>query len=196
VKGGQEVYPDDVAGVVFLRRQNICKEVVPVKEPPTSEHVQNIKDGGTVVENHPRHSMIPSGLIRLLIPIFQGQRRDLKGGGSDKRGRGQGQGGGKFLSLLWSLGRQKGRRRQRRGSNRHRPRHRRVRMLGSSLRGHGGTNAKRDGGGKRSRRDAANDFSDNHWHRHKPSIPCFRLSMLEMAILYFSLTYMLKSGGY
>jgi len=153
VEGGQEVYPDDVAGVIFLRQQDICEEVVPVKEPPTSEHVQDVEDRRAIVENRPRCSTIPSGLIHLLIPIFQGQRRDLKGGGSDRRSRRWGQGGGKFLSLLRSLGRRKGRRRQRRGSNRHRPRHRRVRTLGSSLRGHGRTNAKRDGGGKRSRRD-------------------------------------------
>jgi len=91
--------------------------VVPVKEPPTSEHVQDVKDGRAVVENCPRHSTIPSGLIHLLIPIFQGQRRDLKGGGSDRRSRRWGRGGGKFSSLLQSLGRRKGRRRQRQGSN-------------------------------------------------------------------------------
>src|SRR5882672_11489040 len=153
VKGGQEIYPDDVASVVFLRRQNICEEVVPVKEPLTSEHVQDVKDRRAVVENRPRHSTIPSGLIRLLVPIFQGQRWDLKGGGSDRRSRRRGQGGGKFLSLLRSLGQWKGRRRQRQGSNRHRLRHGRVRTLESSLRGHGRTNAKKDGGGKRSRRD-------------------------------------------
>ena len=133
MKGGQKVHPDDVAGIVFLRRQDICKEMVLVKEPSTSEHVQDVEDRGTIVENRPRHSTILSGLIRLLIPIFQGQRQDLKGGGSDRRGRGRGRGGGKFSSLLRSLGQWKGRRRQRRGSNRHRPRHGRVRTLGSSL---------------------------------------------------------------
>jgi len=127
--------------------------VIPVKEPLTSEHVQDVKDGRAVVENCPRHSMILSGLIRLLVPIFQGQRQDLKGGGSDRRNRRWGWGGGKFSSLLRSLGWRKGRRRQRQGSNRHRLRHGRARMLGSSLRGYGRTNAKRDGGGKRLRRD-------------------------------------------
>jgi len=48
VKGGQEIYPDDVAGIVFLCRQNIS-EVVPVEEPLTSEHVQDIKDGGAIL---------------------------------------------------------------------------------------------------------------------------------------------------
>jgi len=49
VKGGKEIYPEDFAGVVFLCRQNISKEVVPVEEPPTSEHIQNIKDRGAIL---------------------------------------------------------------------------------------------------------------------------------------------------
>jgi len=149
VKGGQEIHPDDVASVVFLRQQDMCEEVVPVKEPPTSEHVQDVKDGRAIVENCPRHSTIPSGLIRLLVPIFQGQRWDLKGGGSDRRGRRWGRGG--RGCQFRPLGRWNGR-----GGQRHRCglslRARRLRSgmtetlgtklsLGRSHRGHGVTAA-------------------------------------------------------
>jgi len=54
VKLGEEIHPENVASVVFLCRQDICKKVVPVEEPPTPEHIQNIKDGGTVLKQFTR----------------------------------------------------------------------------------------------------------------------------------------------
>jgi len=47
VKGGQEIYPDDVPASSFCADKILA--VVPVEEPLTSEHVQDIKDGGAIL---------------------------------------------------------------------------------------------------------------------------------------------------
>jgi len=54
VKLGEEIHPENVASIVFLCQQDICKEVVPVEEPPMPKHIQNVKDRGTIPKRFTR----------------------------------------------------------------------------------------------------------------------------------------------
>jgi len=49
VKSGLEVHPEDPATLVFLSGQDVCNEMVPVKESAVSEYVQDLKDRGAVI---------------------------------------------------------------------------------------------------------------------------------------------------
>jgi len=51
VKGGLEVNPENLVALVFLSRQDVCNEVVPIEEPAAPKCVQDLKDGGAVVSN-------------------------------------------------------------------------------------------------------------------------------------------------
>ena len=51
MKQGLEINPSEVSTCIFLGRQDISNEVVPVKEPLVPENIQDIKDGGTIIHN-------------------------------------------------------------------------------------------------------------------------------------------------
>ena len=51
VKRWLEVHPEDLAMLVFLCRQDVCNEMVPIEEPAASEDIQDIEDRGTVLLN-------------------------------------------------------------------------------------------------------------------------------------------------
>ena len=46
---GLEVYSENPVTLVFLSRQDICNEMVPVEEPAVPEYVQDLKDRGSIV---------------------------------------------------------------------------------------------------------------------------------------------------
>ena len=51
VKWGLEVNPSEVSALIFLHGQQVCNEMDPVKEPPTPEHVQHVKDGWAILQD-------------------------------------------------------------------------------------------------------------------------------------------------
>ena len=48
---GQEVDPHNVSTLIFLSGQDIHTEVVPIKEPPLPENIQDIEHGGAILLN-------------------------------------------------------------------------------------------------------------------------------------------------
>ena len=48
---GLKIDPEDSVALIFLSRQNVCNKVVPVEEPVAPKNVQDLKDGGAIVDD-------------------------------------------------------------------------------------------------------------------------------------------------
>jgi len=86
VKGGLEVNPGEMSAPVFLGRQNIGNEVVPVEEPLSPEDVQDVEDGWAILWNLVRAWGLScrvggrghgsrGGKGVLILPILQGEQQ-------------------------------------------------------------------------------------------------------------------------